>query len=162
MNSKSFLVAGVVATAALVPPAFAAIASPAHLPMEKPVYVAGVQAACTGAGAGERDEPRWKNYDVRFEAVGGYGQYLGNELLTVKKRGDATFVQVSCAAPWVLMQLPADNYSATMHVAGADHQIRFTVDPNHQRDLIVRFPLKLAGEPATRHIASNERHKTSM
>jgi hypothetical protein len=144
-------------------PAFAANPVAQRLPMEKPVYVSGVKAACTGAGAGTRDEPRWKNYRVRFEAVGGYGQYLGNELLTVHNRGDATFVQVSCAAPWVLMKLPEGEYTATMHVAGAnDKQVRFAVADNARRDVIVRFPDKLAGAPTTRHVASNEHEQTSM
>ena len=161
MNSKLALSTGLLVGATLlaVGPGYATVE---QLPMGHPVDAAGVQAACTGASIGARAEPRWRNYSARFEAVGGYGQYLGNELLSVRKLRGGTFVQVSCEGPWVLMQLKPGRYAATMQIADApEKHVRFSVPDAGQRDVIIRFPSRMAGRPIG-HLAANEQAHTNL
>lgn len=133
-----------------------------QVPMGRAVDAAGVRTACAGVSIAARDEPRWRDYSVKFEAVGGYGQYLGDELLSVGKRSGSTIVRVSCEAPWVLMQLSPGRYSATMRIGDAEKRTRFTAPTIGQRDVIVRFPGRMAGKPIDRHLASNAQARANL
>jgi hypothetical protein len=120
------------------------------LSMDRTADVMGVNVACTGVGQGEEHEARWQSYPVKLEAVGGYGQYLANEQLTVSKPDGAQVLRVKCDAPWVLMQLEPGRYRATMSVANAPaRNVDFTVPRAGQRDVVVRFPGLMAGHEQT-------------
>ena len=110
------------------------------LPLDRPTQVSGVHAACTGIGAREEHNKQWRSYPVKLEAVNRYGQYLGDEDLTVKGRGNAIALQVRCDAPWILMGLEPGKYDAVMQVPNApERKVVFTVLRRGQRDVVVRF-----------------------
>jgi hypothetical protein len=121
-------------------------------PMDSITQVQGVSAVCTGAGQGDRQRDAWRNYPVKFEFVGGYGQYLGDETLTVMGNHGRELVNVQCQAPWVLMNLTPGHYRAHADVLGAaPKSVSFDVPEKGQKRIIVRFPSKMAGQEHNRH-----------
>lgn len=116
------------------------------LPLDRATDVNNIQFACTGVGGHERQEARWKDYSVKLETVGGYGQYLADEDITVKGRNGDPLLSVKCDAPWVLLRLKPGRYAATIVLPGAPpRQVDFTAPTGGQRDVIVRFPGAMAG-----------------
>lgn len=112
--------------------------TPQTLAVDQPQRVDGIKTACTGVGDREEGEARWNAYPVKMEMVGGYGQWLGNEDVTVRGHGED--VSVNCAGPWVLMGLQPGYYHATISVPNASPKhIGFNVPSRGQRDIIVRF-----------------------
>jgi hypothetical protein len=84
-----------------------------QLPSDNVTTVNGVKAACTGVGTSEREDPRWKNFAVRFESAAPAGDYLGGVTLAVASDKGAPVVAVSCNSPWLLMDLPPGGYKVT-------------------------------------------------
>lgn len=118
------------------------------LPVDRPAQVNGIKAACTGIGNGEENEARWSHYPVKLEMVGGYGQWLGDENVTLT--GGRTDVSVHCSGPWVLMGLQPGHYRATITVPNAPPKdVAFTVPREGQRDVIVRFHDRMSGQEKT-------------
>ena len=118
------------------------------LPVDRPVHVDGIRTACTGIGNREEHEARWSNYPIKLESVGSYGQWLGDEDVTVQGRG--TDISVRCAGPWVLFDLKPGRYSATVSPPNAaPKHIDFHVPASGQRDVIVRFKDMTAGEQSS-------------
>jgi hypothetical protein len=116
------------------------------LPLDRPTSVNNVRLVCTGIGNGEEHNARWRNYPVKLQVVGGYGQYLADENVVVEGRDRAQLINVRCDAPWVLMRLAPGHYSAAIDVPGArPKNVIFTASDMHQRNLIVRFSSKMAG-----------------
>jgi hypothetical protein len=112
--------------------------SPLVLPVDEPMRVDGIEAACTGIGDGEQHEARWRQYPLKIETVGGYGQWLGDEDVTFKGKGRD--VSVHCDGPWVLIDLPSGNYDATISVPDTSpRHLSVHVPSSGQREVIVRF-----------------------
>jgi hypothetical protein len=121
-----------------------------NLPVDHPVQISGVETACTGIGNREEHEARWSDYSVKLETVGGYGQWLGNENVTLRAPGGAQVLRVHCSAPWVMMELKPGRYDATVRIPNAPpHETSFTVPASGQRDVIVRFTGRMAGRETT-------------
>lgn len=121
------------------------------LPIDKPMMVSNIEFACTGVGDREQHDVRWNKYPVKLEAVGGYGQYLGREELTLNGVDGAAPIRVKCEAPWVLMRLRPGHYSASIEVPGAiEKHVVFAVPAKGQRGIVVRFPSKTAGRDVDR------------
>ena len=126
----------------------AAQAAPDNVPMNAASEVQGVQVAC--AGVGERDEhnPRWMNYPVKLEFVGGYGQYLAGERVALHGGRAHAALDLRCNGPWLLMRLSPGHYHATAAVPGAPAKhFSFTVPAHGRRHVVVRYPTKREGEP---------------
>lgn len=118
---------------------------PLTLPIDRTEQVDGIATACTGIGDREERESRWHNFPVKLETVGGYGQWLGDQVVSVHGTGET--VRVHCDAPWLLMGLKPGRYEATVRVPdAAPRQVSFTVPRRGQRDVIVRFPRLTNGE----------------
>ena len=116
------------------------------LPLDRPTHVNDLQVACTGVGDGAQNKTQWSRYPVKLEAVGGYGQYLADETVTIDGRDGAQMMRVRCDAPWVLMRLDPGHYAATVDVSGASSKhVRFMVPAEGQSEVIVRFPKMMAG-----------------
>jgi hypothetical protein len=111
---------------------------PRSLPVDQPTQVDGVRAACTGIGNREENESRWSSFPIKLESVGGYGQWLGNQDVTVQ--GQGTDISVHCAGPWVLFDLKPGRYSATVSPPNAaPKHVDFRVPASGQHEVIVRF-----------------------
>jgi hypothetical protein len=114
--------------------------TPTQLPVDRPIEVSGVGAACTGIGYTEEQEARWRTYPIKLEAVNSRGQYLGNEDVTLRGCNKSEAINVACKAPWVLLKLTPGQYSGTMEVPGSTaRRIAFTIPKEGQKDVIVRF-----------------------
>lgn len=120
------------------------------LPIDTTEQVQGIEAACTGVGDREENEARWKSFPVKMETVGGYGQWLGNEQITLHGHDGVRLLRVRCSGPWVLMGLRPGSYTATIRVPDAPaRHVRFIAPREGQRDVIVRFSGLRSGEQAT-------------
>lgn len=114
-------------------------ASAERVRMDHARDVDGVRAACAGVGLNDRAKERWDRYPVRFEVVGGYGQYLGGERITVRDRMGER-VSVHCAGPWVMMSLDPGHYRATVEMPrGNVKDVSFRVPEDGHRRVVVRF-----------------------
>jgi len=154
-SPRSILLSSALAAAACM---LCASASADRLPNERPTRVNGILAACTGTGSSSRLQAQQTNYPVRFEFVGGYGQYLGDETVTVEDRKANAMVSVSCNSPWVMMQLPPGRYQVTAEVPGAPTKTRWVTVGNggRQEAVYFRYPGMTAGAPRSSSYASNE------
>jgi hypothetical protein len=128
-----------------------------NLPIDRPMTVSNVAFACTGVGDREQRAARWDKYPVKLEVVGGHGQYLAGEEVTLRGASNAASVQVKCGAPWVLMRTAPGRYFATVDVPGASaKRVAFAVPTRGQRGIIVRFLSKTSGQ-GTRRIEKRGR-----
>ena len=147
LSKLSMLAAAMISTAALTSTVPANAQPAQNLPLDKPTYAGNVRLACTGIGSQSRENPSWNNYPVKFVTVGGYGQYLADEDITLRRRGHDELLHVSCGGPWLLMHLPAGGYTASVDVPGAMAKtVHFNVASNGHREVVIRFPSKMAGQ----------------
>ena len=111
------------------------------LPMDEPMMVGGIDAACTGIGDEAQTGPRWRAYPIRIEFAGGTGQYVGNASLTLHDDQGGNVFTVSCEGPWLLLQLPAGKYKVTASADGsAAHDETISVPASGQARAVIRFP----------------------
>jgi hypothetical protein len=159
MNTRVMTMA--LASAALLFAAGAACAQDGQganraLPYDRPTQVSGIETMCSGIGLTDQDSATAADYPVTLKVVGGYGQWLGNQNVTVDRRG-RQIADVHCQGPWLLMKLDPGRYHATVTVPGAAPKIvAFAVPRAGKREVIVRFPQKTAGREAPQRTASLE------
>ncbi|GEM_PF-4353460 len=117
------------------------------LPVDQVVDVQGTQVACSGIGKGDETNPQFAGLPVKFSLVGGYGQWLGNETLTVSGRNGGQDISVKCSGPWVLMRLDPGRYTVTADVPDAGTKtVSFSVPSSGSREVTIRFPQAMQGE----------------
>ena len=148
LRRRNLLAAVVSASGLALLTTTSALAQPTErLPIDRPTDVRGVRAACTGIGDREEREIRWNAYPLKLEVVGGYGQYLGDQNVTLVNHDGADVLHVSCDAPWLMMRLQPGRYTAVVRVRHATTKdVNFIVPREGQRDLIVRFPSLMTGQ----------------
>lgn len=93
--------------------AFAATLAPRP---DHAVEISDVETVCTGGSANVRAEPRWKDYSTRLEFASRKGVYLGDETVAIEGAGKS--IEVRCAGPWLLMDLPKGSYDLHAFVDG--------------------------------------------
>lgn len=150
MNTKAWLTGAVILGASLV-----VTTANAHIvngpPPDTASTIDGIKVACAGVGEGNRAIRRWHDYAVRLEAVGGYGQFLGDENVAVSKPNGTEIAQFNCSAPWALMDLSPGKYRVAMSVPGSPaRDLKVIAPPHGEKTIIVRFNSQLAGEPKHR------------
>jgi hypothetical protein len=121
-------------------PAPAAQATPGAaqgLPVDQETTVSGVQVMCGGIGSDESD-PRYANYPAKIEVAGGYGQWVGDNDITIAGKGQN--VAAHCRGPWFMAQLQPGSYSVTINHGTISHTARLSVAANGQHKIVVRFP----------------------
>lgn len=117
------------------------------LPVDQVVDVQGTQVACSGIGKGDETNPQFAGLPVKFSLVGGYGQWLGDETLTVSDQNGGRSINVKCSGPWVLMRLDPGRYSVTAEVPDAGTKtVSFSVPSSGSREVTIRFPQAMQGE----------------
>jgi hypothetical protein len=119
----------------------AANASPArHLAVDQPTTVNDVRLDCTRVGSDDSHPNVWRNYSIKLETVGGYDQYLANEVISVRDAHGQGLFRIDCGAPWLMMKLNPGRYTASIDVRGAGvRDISFTAPTIGQRRVIARF-----------------------
>ena len=117
------------------------------LPVDQVVDVQGTQVACSGIGKGDETNPQFAGLPVKFSLVGGYGQWLGDETLTVSGKSGGQDISVKCSGPWVLMRLDPGRYTVTADVPDAGTKtVSFSVPSSGSREVTIRFPQAMQGE----------------
>lgn len=111
----------------------------AGMPVDQQTTVSGgVQAVCSGIGKGDQTTPSGQG--VKFEMVGGYGQWLGNAHLTVTSASGQQVASAQCSGPWVVMNLSPGRYSATADVPdGGSKTMNVSVPASGNSEVIFRF-----------------------
>jgi hypothetical protein len=109
------------------------------LPRNLPVDVRGVQAVCTGLDPASRDDPRWAGYPLKLEFLAPDGRFVPFAQVAVSDIRGESIVSVRCAAPWLLLGLPAGDYKAAVASPhGADQALGFVVPREGQKSVMVR------------------------
>ena len=120
------------------------------------MHVSNGQTMCSGIGLSEQDRAASSSYPVALKTVGGYGQWLGNQDITISARG-RQIAAVHCQGPWLLMKLEPGSYRATVRVQNAAAKtVTFNVPRSGRREVMVRFPRKMEGRD------SQQPHSLSM
>jgi hypothetical protein len=111
------------------------------LPIDRPVVVAGVEAACTGIGQ-TRTDKKWEAYPVRVEFSDARNEYLGSGEITVTA-DHKPLLSVRCGAPWILLKLPDGAYVVEGRIPGTQAKPRsasFHTPKHGQMRLVLQFP----------------------
>jgi hypothetical protein len=106
------------------------------LPVDQQTSVSGVQVMCGGIAADESD-PKYANYPAKVEVAGGYGQWLGDNDISIS---GAQSVSAHCTGPWFMAQLQPGRYTVSVTHGSTTHTARLTVAANGQHKVVVRFP----------------------
>lgn len=106
------------------------------LPVDQETTVSGVQVMCGGIGSDESD-PRYANYPAKIEVAGGYGQWLGDNDITI---AGAQNVSAHCHGPWFMARLQPGSYAVTIKHGTISHTAHLSVAANGQHKVVVRFP----------------------
>lgn len=126
---------------ALVGPT-AASAEPTALSVDAEAQVGGVPVACTGIGQ-TRLDAKWQAYGVRVEFSNALNEYLVGGAVTVRDRAGKVLLDVTCDAPWVLIQLPPGAYRVEGRILGSQAKPRsaaFSPPKAGQMRLVLQFP----------------------
>lgn len=99
--------------------------------------VSGVQVMCGGIGSDESD-PKYAGYPAKIEVAGGYGQWVGNNDITVA--GEGLNIAAHCRGPWFMAQLQPGRYRVTAAHGTLSHTASLSVAANGQHKIVVRFP----------------------
>ena len=97
---KSIVLGGVALAALAVAPAFAQSTA---LKVNEIAEVQGVKTACGGASLDDQQAMGTQNFPVTLKLVGGYGQWLGEENLTITGGGQTISLPakaLGCRCSW--------------------------------------------------------------
>ena len=89
----------------------------------------GIRYACTGVGAGSREDPRWREFAAKLVFAANNGGYL-SDVTTRVVDGTGKTVFTSTCGPWLLLDLPAGRYDVTATArdsGGGTHDSKATV-----------------------------------
>jgi hypothetical protein len=154
---KAILLGGMALAALAVAPASAQTTA---LRVNQIADVQGVKTACGGASLDDQQTMGTENYPVTFKLVGGYGQWLGEENLTITGGGQT--ISFACEGPWVSMQLAPGRYKATAEVPGGSPKtVSFTVGQG-SREVMIRFPEMMQGRGRNYQELQQQTPATSM
>jgi hypothetical protein len=136
MRISSFaIVISVAAGSALALPA---LTQSAFAVQDQPVTVGGVETVCTGVGSA-KDNPAWSNYPIKLVFANAKGEDLAQEHISVMQGGKSV-VETDCDAPWVLMKLPAGEYSVAASIGARTGNASFSTSGQGQKTVTVTMP----------------------
>ncbi len=98
----------------------------------------GRQYVCTGIAESKFD-PRWEAFPVKFVVATVEGDYLGDFTATIADAGGATVFDAHCLSPWMLVDLPAGNYTATIRTRGVYEKTVDVEVGSGQNEITVHF-----------------------
>jgi hypothetical protein len=105
---------------------------------DQPVTINGMESVCTGVGSA-KDNPAWSNYPVKLVFANPSGEDLAQEHISVMQGGKSV-VETDCDAPWMLMKLPAGQYSVAATVGTRVGNASFTTSGSGQKTVTVTMP----------------------
>jgi hypothetical protein len=136
MRISSIAVAiSVIAGSALALPA---LTQSAFAVQDQPTTIGGIETVCTGVGSA-KDNPAWGSYPVKLVFANPKGEDLAQEHISVMQGGKSV-VETDCDAPWVLMKLPAGNYSVAASVGARIGKASFSTSGTGQKTVTITMP----------------------
>jgi hypothetical protein len=113
------------------------------LPVDQTTVVQGVEVACTGMGE-TRQDARWQAFPVRVEFSNGKAEYLTDAEVRLTTDKGKPVLNVSCAAPWVLLKPKAGaSYTVFAHLLSSAAKPRsapFKTPTKGQIRVVIAFP----------------------
>ena len=141
MRISSFAIAiSVVAGSALALPALTVTALAVQ---DQPMTIGGVETVCTGVGSA-KDNPAWSAYPVKLVFANPKGEDLAQEHISVTQGGKPV-VETDCDAPWVLMKLPAGQYSVAASIGARTGNASFSTSGSGQKTVTITMPAGTGG-----------------
>lgn len=98
----------------------------------------GHQYACTGVAESKFD-PRWEAFPLKFVVATVEGDYLGDFAVTIADGSGATVMSARCLSPWMLVDLPAGNYTAKVVARGTFEKTVNVEVGSGQNEVTVHF-----------------------
>ena len=137
MRISSFAIA--ISVAAGTALALPALTITAFAVQDQPTTIGGVETVCTGVGSA-KDNPAWSAYPVKLVFANPKGEDLAQEHISVMQGGKPV-VETDCDAPWVLMKLPAGQYSVAASVGTRTGNASFsTSGSGGQKTVTITMP----------------------
>jgi hypothetical protein len=133
--SSIAIVISVAAGTALALPVFT---QTAFAVQDQPTTIGGIETVCTGVGSA-KDNPAWNNYPVKLVFANPSGDDLAQEHISVMQGGKPV-VETDCDAPWVLMKLPAGQYSVAASVGSRTGNASFSTSGQGQKTVTITMP----------------------
>ncbi|SMF14528.1 hypothetical protein SAMN06265365_10527 [Tistlia consotensis] len=104
----------------------------------------GIRYACTGVGEDSRSDPRWKNFAAKLVFTVKGGGYLPDVMARIENGKGKQVFSMKCAAPWLLVDLPADHYKVVATAEGPqgkrfEQTADLSVGAKGQHEAIIRF-----------------------
>jgi hypothetical protein len=118
--------------------ALPALTQSAFAVQDQPTNIGGVETVCTGVGSA-KDNPAWNAYPVKLVFANPSGEDLAQEHISVMQGGKSV-VETDCDAPWVLMKLPAGQYSVAATVGSRVGNASFSTSGSGQKTVTVTMP----------------------
>ena len=112
------------------------------LPVDQITTVQGVEVACTGMGE-TRQDARWRSFPVRVEFSNGKAEYLTDAEVRLTTDKGKPVLNVSCAAPWVLLKPTAGAYTVFARLldsAAKPRSAQFKTPSQGQIRVVIAFP----------------------
>ncbi|HUO01946.1 MAG TPA: hypothetical protein VMU31_04145 [Rhizomicrobium sp.] len=118
--------------------ALPALTQSAFAVQDQPTNIGGVETVCTGVGSA-KDNPAWDAYPVKLVFANPSGEDLAQEHISVTQGGKSV-VETDCDAPWVLMKLPAGQYSVAASVGSRTGNASFSTSGSGQKTVTITMP----------------------
>jgi len=133
--SSIAIVLSVAAGSALALPA---LTDMAFAVQDQPVTIGGIETVCTGVGSA-KDNPAWDAYPVKLVFANPQGEDLAQEHISVMQGGKPV-VETDCDAPWVLLKLPAGEYSVAASIGTRTGNANFSTSGKGQKTVTITMP----------------------
>jgi len=136
MRISTFAIA--ISVAAGTALALPALTGNAFAVQDQPTTIAGIETVCTGVGSA-KDNPAWTGYPVKLVFANPSGEDLAQEHISVTQDGKPV-VETDCDAPWVLMKLPAGEYSVAASIGTRTGNANFSTSGSGQKTVTISMP----------------------
>ena len=136
MRISSFAIA--ISVAAGTALALPALTVTAFAVQDQPTTIGGIETVCTGVGSA-KDNPAWSAYPVKLVFANPSGQDLAQEHISVMQGGKPV-IETDCDAPWVLMKLPAGEYSVAASIGARTGNANFSTSGSGQKTVTITMP----------------------
>ena len=98
----------------------------------------GLQYVCTGIAESKFD-PQWEAFPLKLVVATVEGDYLGDFTATIADSGGSAVFDAHCLSPWMLVNLPAGNYTATVTTRGTYQKTVNVEVGSGQNEVTVHF-----------------------
>ena len=98
----------------------------------------GLQYVCTGIAESKFD-PQWEAFPLKLVVATVEGDYLGDFTATIMDGTGTSVFDAHCLSPWMLVNLPAGNYTATLTTRGTFEKTINVEVGSGQNEVTVHF-----------------------